>query len=307
VHLNIDDFFSRVFATGATGFIGSAIARELIVAGHKVLGLARSDAAAASLAAAGADAHRGSLDNLKSPCSGAAASDVVIHRAFIRDFSDLAAASETDRLAVDALGAAIAESGRPVVVNSGTAHLTPGRLGTEDDAPDSSSAATHRITSEETALAMASRGVRASLVRLPPSVHGDGDHGVVPALIGVAREEGVSACVGDGLNRWPAVHRLDATHLYRLALEKGSSGTRIHGVADEGVPVREIVDVIGRRLNVRVVAKSPEEAADHFGWLANFLGIDCPASSALTQERLGWRPRQPALIPDLDPAGYFET
>jgi hypothetical protein len=175
-------------------------------------------------------------------------------------------------------------------VTSGTAHLTPGRLGTEEDAPDPSSAATHRIASEETTLAMTSRGVRASVVRLPPSVHGDGDHGFVPALIGIAREKGVSAYVGDGVNGWPAVHRLDAAHLFRLALEKGSAGARFHGVADEGVPVREIADVIGRRLNVPIVAKSLEEAADHFGWLAHFLGIDCPTSSAKTQERLGWRP-----------------
>jgi nucleoside-diphosphate-sugar epimerase len=207
----------------------------------------------------------------------------------------------------EALGAALAESGRPFVVTSGIAVLTPGRRATEADAPDPRSAGRHRIASEEAALAMASREVRASVVRLPPSVHGDGDHGFVPALIGIARQKGVSAYVGDGLNRWPAVHRLDADHLYRLALEKGSAGARFHGVADEGVPVRDIADVIGRRLNVPVVARSPQEAADHFGWLAHFLGIDCPASSAQTQERLGWRPRQPGLIPDLDRARYFET
>ena len=203
--------------------------------------------------------------------------------------------------------AALAESGRPLVVTSGTTLLTPGRLGTEEDAPDPSSASAPRIASEKAALSMASHGVRVSVVRLPPSVHGDGDHGFVPALIGIAREKGVSAYVGDGLNRWPAVHRLDAAHLYRLALEKASAGARFHGVADEGVPVRDIADVIGRRLNVPVVAKSPEEAADHFGWLAHFLVLDNPASSTQTQERLGWRPSQPALIPDLDLARYFET
>ncbi|MEH2273986.1 MAG: SDR family oxidoreductase [Nostoc sp.] len=297
----------RVFLTRATGFIGSAIVQELIGAGHQVLGLARSDATAKSLAAAGAEAHRGALDDLDSLRRGAAASDGVIHTAFVHDFSDYAAAGETDRLAVEALGSALVESGRPLVITSGTAVLTPGRLGTEDDAPDPSSAAVPRIASEEVVLALASQGVRASVVRLPASVHGDGDHGFVPALIGIAREKGVSAYVGEGLNRWSAVHRLNAAHLFRLALEKGSAGARFHGVADEGVPVRDIAEVIGRRLNVPFVAKSPEEAADHFGWLAHFLVIDNPTSSTRTQEELGWRPNQPALIPDLDRAHYFET
>jgi nucleoside-diphosphate-sugar epimerase len=187
------------------------------------------------------------------------------------------------------------------------AHLAPGRIATEKDAPDPRSTVAHRTASEETALAMASRGVRASLVRLPPSVHGDGDHGFVPALIRIAREKGVSAYIGTGLNRWPAVHRLDAAHLFRLALENGSAGARFHGVADEGVPIAEIAHVIGRRLNLPVVAKSSEEAAGHFGWLGHFLDVDCPASSATTQESLGWHPRHPALIPDLDRARYFET
>jgi nucleoside-diphosphate-sugar epimerase len=303
----IDNRNMRVFVTGATGFIGSAIVQELIGAGHQVLGLARSDAAAASLAAAGADVHRGSLDDLESLRSGAAASDGVIHTAFIHDFSHLAAAGETDRHAIETLGGALAGSGRPLVVTSGIAHLTPGRLGTEDDAPDPNSAAVHRIPSEGATLALASRGVRASLVRLPPSVHGEGDHAFVPALIGIAREKGVSAYVGDGLNRWPAVHRLDAAHLFRLALEKGAAGARYHGVADEGVPLRDIAEVIGRHLNLPVVAKSREEAAGHYGWLAHFVGIDCPASSAQTQEQLGWHPTHPALISDLDQGHYFET
>lgn len=297
----------RVFVTGATGFIGSAIVQELIGAGHQVLGLARSDAAAKSLTAAGAEALRGALDDLDSLRSGAASSDGVIHTAFIHDFSNYAAASETDRQAIETLGAALAGSGRPFVVTSGTALLTPARLGTEEDAPDPSSAAAPRIASEEAALAMASHGVRVSVVRLPPSVHGDGDHGFVPLLIGIARGKGISAYVGDGRNRWSAVHRRDAAHLYRLALEQASAGSRFHGVADEGVPVRDIAGVIGRRLNMPVVAKSPEEAADHFGWFARFVSIDNPASSRLTQERLGWRPAQPALIPDLDRARYFET
>jgi nucleoside-diphosphate-sugar epimerase len=238
---------------------------------------------------------------------GAAASDGVIHTAFIHDFSNIAAAGETDRLAIEALGTALAGSGRPLVVTSGTAHLTPGRLGTEEDAPDPSSAVSHRIASEKTALALASRGVRVSLLRLPPSVHGDGDHAFVPALIAIARQKGVSAYIGEGLNRWPAVHRLDAAHLFRLALEKGGAGVRFHGVAEEGVSVRDIAGVVGRHLKVPVIAKSPKEAADHFSWLAHFLGIDCPASSAQTQERLGWHPTQPGLIADLDRGRYFET
>jgi nucleoside-diphosphate-sugar epimerase len=296
----------RVFVTGATGFIGSAIVSELIAAGHKVLGLARSAAAAASVAATGADVQRGDLNDLDSLRVGAAASDGVIHTAFVHDFSKLATAGETDRRAIEAMGSALAGSERPFVITTGMAHLKAGRLATEADTPDTRSTVAHRIASEETALALASRGVRASLVRLPPSVHGDGDHGFVPALIGIARKKGASAYVGDGRNRWPAVHRLDAAHLFRLALEKGSAGARYHGVADEGVPVRDIAEVIGRRLNVPVVAKSPESAPEHFGWLAHFVGIDCPASSAQTQEQLGWRPTQAGLISDLDRARYFE-
>lgn len=296
----------RVFVTGATGFIGSAIVPELIGAGHQVLGLARSDAAAASLAAVGAEAHRGALDDLDSLRRGAAAADGVIHAAFIHDFSDYAGAGETDRRAVEALAETLAGSGRPLVVTSGTTVLPPGRLGTEDDAPDPGSISLPRIASENIAVAAASRGVRGSAMRLPPSVHGDGDHAFVPALIGVARAKGVSAYVGDGANRWPAVHRLDAARLFRLALEAAPAGSRLHAVADEGVPVRDIAGVIGRRLNLPVVAVSAEEAGDHFGWLAHFLSIDNPTSSALTRERTGWSPVQPALLPDLDHGRYFD-
>ena len=293
----------RVFVTGATGFVGSAIVPELIGAGHQVLGLARSDTAAASLAEAGADVQRGSLEDLESLRNGAAAADAVIHAGFDHDFSKFAAAVETDRLAIETLGTTLAGSGRPFIVTSGTALAATGRVATEEDAANS----TFPRKSEEAAIWAAARGARVSVLRLPPSVHGEGDHGFVPLLIGIARQKGVSAYVEDGLNRWPAVHRLDAAHLYRLVLENGSAAFRYHAVADEGVPFREIAQVIGRRLQIRVVSQSREESADHFGWFAHFAGLDCPASSALTQERLGWRPTQPSLIPDIDRPNYFET
>jgi nucleoside-diphosphate-sugar epimerase len=294
----------RIFVTGATGFIGSAIVQELIGAGHRVLGLARSDAGSAALAAAGADVHRGSLEDIESLRSGAAGADGVIHTAFIHDFSNLAAAAETDRRAIETLGAALAGSDRPMIVTSGTLLLQrQGPLATEDDAADSN----FPRKSEEAVLEIASGGVRVAVLRLPPSVHGDGDHGFVPRLIAIGRERGVSAYVGEGLNRWPAVHVLDAAHLYRLVLEKGSAGARYHGVADEGVPFQDIAGVIGRRLKVPVVRKSREEAAGHFGWLGPFVSTDSPASSAQTQERLGWRPTRPSLIADIDRPSYFEA
>lgn len=297
----------RVFVTGATGFIGSAIVQQLLGAGHQVLGLARSPEAAQALIAAGAQAHRGSLEDLHSLRRGAEASDGVIHLAFVHDFSAYAGAGETDRRAVEALGAALTGSGRPLVITSGITVLTPGRLAMEEDAPDANAPSAPRIPSEEAVQALAAQGVRASVVRLPPSVHGEGDRAFVPALIGIARDKSVSAYVGDGLNRWPSVHRLDAAHLFQLALEKGIAGARYHGVADEGVPVRDLAAVIGRHLNVPLAAKSPGEAADHFGWLGHFLRVDCPASSTLTQQRLGWRPNQPALLTDLDQGHYFRS
>ena len=293
----------RVFVTGATGFIGTAVVRELIDAGHEVLGLARSDASAQSLVAAGADVHRGSLEDLESLSRGAAAVDGVIHTAFIHDFSNYGPAADADRLAIETLGDASAGSDRPLIVTSGTLLVQrQGLLATEEDAPNPN----FPRKSEVAALALAARGVRASVLRLPPSVHGNGDHGFVPRLISIARVKGVSAFIGDGLNRWPAVHRLDAAHLYRRVLEKGAAGASYHGVADEGVPTREIAEIIGRHLNVPVVSKSREEATDHFGWIALFFGMDSPVSSAQTQERLGWRPVQPGLIADLDAEHYFE-
>ena len=293
----------RIFVTGATGFIGTAIVRELIDGGHHVLGLARSESAARSLVTAGADVQRGSLEDLESLRSGATAADGVIHAAFIHDFANYGPAAEADRRAIEALGSALAGSDRPLIVTSGTLLAQrQGPLATEEDAHNPN----FPRKSEDAALALAKRGVRASVLRLSPSVHGNGDHGFVPRLISVAREKGVSAFIGDGRNRWPAVHRLDAAHLYRLVLEKGSAGATYHGVADEGIPAREIAEAIGRGLNVPVVSKSSEEAADHFGWIARFFGIDCPASSAQTQQQLGWRPVQPGLIADLNAEHYFE-
>jgi nucleoside-diphosphate-sugar epimerase len=298
----------RVFVTGATGFIGSATVRELIEAGHQVLGLARSDTAEAMLAAVGAQVHRGALDDLDSLRSGAEAADGVIHTAFIHDFSDFARACETDQRAIETLGAVLAGSDRPLVVASGTPALLPGHLVTEEDTADLNAPGAARLPrrSEETALSFSSRGVRASVVRLPRSVHGEGDHGFVPTLISIARAKGVSAYPGDGSQRWPAVHRLDAAHLFRLALESAPTGSRLHAVADSGVPVREIAGGISRRLGVPVVSLSVEEAGSHFGFLGPIFSLDCPASSTLTQQRLGWCPVHLGLLADLDQDYYFK-
>ncbi|GHO82346.1 SDR family oxidoreductase [Dictyobacter formicarum] len=298
----------RIFVTGATGFIGSAIVRELLAAGHQVIGLARSDAAAASLITAGAEVHRGALDDLESLRSGAATSDGVIHTAYFTTSSDMVRSAEVDLRAIETFGAVLAGSGRPLVVTSGIGLLLPGCLGTEEDAPSPNSAAAPRVASEEAALALASRGVRVSVVRLPPSVHGEGDHGFIPALIAIAREKCVSAYPGEGLNRWSAVHRFDAARLFRLALETAPAGSRLHGVAEEGVSVRDIAGVIGRHLNVPVASLPVSDASEHFGWLSyvwHFFSMDLPASSTLTQQHLGWHPVQPGLLEDLDQNHYF--
>lgn len=295
----------RVFVTGATGFIGSAIVAELIAAGHHVLGLARSAAAATSLAAAGAAIHRGDLADLDSLARGAAAADGVIHTGFVHDFTRFKEVCETDRHAIAALGSALAGSDRPLIITSGTGLLPPGRLAREENLPTSGATALPRVASEEAADALTARGGRVAVVRLPPTVHGDGDHGFLAVLIGIARDKGVSAYVGEGLNRWAAVHRLDAAQLYRLVLGKAVAGARYHGVAEEGVAFKDIATVIGRRLDLPVVGLPPAEAAKHFGWFAHFAALDNPASSEETRARLGWQPQHPGLIADLDRPRYF--
>ena len=291
----------RVFVTGASGFIGSAVVTELIDAGHSVLGLARSDSSAEAVAAAGAEVLRGDLQDLDALRVGAESSDGVIHLAFHHDFDNYGDAAGMDRRAIEALGAALAGSDRPLVVASGVAVVAPGRLVTEEDPMTPGS----MRPSEDAAVPFATQGVRVVLVRLPPTVHGDGDHGFIPQVIRVARQKGASAYPGDGSNRWPAVHRLDAARGFRLALESAPAGAVVHAVDEEGIATRSIAELIGRHLDIPVTAVPTESAFDHFGWIGGFFALDVPASSTLTRKQLGWEPTQIGLIEDLEQGHYF--
>jgi nucleoside-diphosphate-sugar epimerase len=292
----------RVFVTGATGWVGSAVVKDLIGAGHRVLGLCRSDDKAPALAAAGAAVHRGSIQDVESLKSGVAQTDGVIHLAFNHDFSRFAQNGADEKRAIEALGAALLGSGRPLIVTNGMAALSPGRIATEETPPPPDSPAFPR-NPEAVVARLAERGLRATTVRLPVSVHGQGEHGFISRVVALTREKGVSPYIGKGLNRWPAAHRTDAARVYRLAIERGAEGGPFHAVAEEGLPFKDIAEVIGRRLNVPVVSQSPEEATEHFGWFARFAGVDCPASSERTRSLLGWSPVGPGLIADID--AYF--
>jgi nucleoside-diphosphate-sugar epimerase len=294
----------RVFVTGASGFIGSAVVPELISAGHRVSGLARSDASAKALAAAGAEVRRGDLNDPESLRAGAAESEGVIHLGFIHDFNNFEASLRTDRGAIETMGAALEGTGRPFVIASGTLGIAPGRLATEDIPLDPKMHP--RMANAVVALGSAQRGVRVSIVRLSPTVHGKGDHGFVARLVEIAREKGVSGYIGDGASRWNAVHRLDAARLFRLALEKAPPGANLHAVADEAVPSRQIAEVIGRKLGLPAASIPPEAAGTHFGWLARFFAMDQPASSTITRKQMGWNPTHPGLLADLEEGHYFE-
>ncbi|TDV57670.1 SDR family oxidoreductase [Actinophytocola oryzae] len=304
----------HVFVTGASGWIGSAVVPELVGAGHSVTGLARSDASAAALTSAGAEVVRGTLDDLEVLAGAATAADGVIHLAFKHDIAftgDFEAAAAADRTAVETFGEALAGSGKPFVLASGVVGLAPGRVATELDGTEPAThlpagPATRQGTAQLT-VALASRGIRSSVLRLPPTVHGDGDGGFMAALIGVTRDRGVSGYVGDGTNRWPAVHRVDAARLFRLALEQADAGAVLHAVADEGVPLRAVAEVIGRHLDVPVTSVAPDDAIAHFGWLGPFVATDGPASSILTRDRFDWQPTQPGLVDDLEKGHYFRT
>ena len=294
----------RIFVTGATGWIGSAVIPELLNAGHQVLGLARSDTAAASVAGLGADVHRGDLDDLESLRTPAKASDGVIHLGYSHDFSRMEAAAQTDLAAINAIGAELEGTDRPFLVASGVLGLASGRAATESDVPDP---AVHpRTAGIQAAMSFATRGVRSSSVRFAPTVHGSGDHGFIAVLVDIAREKGFSGYIDDGSNRWPAVHRLDAARLVRLAVDEAPAGAALHATAEEGVPTRAIADAIGRGLDLPVVSIPAEKAGDHFGWMARFFGIDAEVSSSATRRLLGWNPAQPGLIADLEAGHYFK-
>ena len=289
----------RVFVTGATGFVGSAVVQELLAHGHQVLGLSRSDPGADQLRAAGAQVVRGVLEDVDLLTRTAALADGVIHTAFNHDFSRFAENCELDRRAIEALGDGLAGSGKPLLVTSGTARLAPGRLAVETDLPAEGVGGYPRV-SESTAAGLLAKGVKASTVRLAPSTHGSGDHGFVPMLIDIARRAGVSAYIEGGENRWSGVHRLDAAKVYRLALERGVGGERYHAVAEEGVPFRDIAAAIGKGLGLPVESRP----AEHFGWFAMFAGMDAATSSAWTRETLGWSPKEAGLLADIASAGY---
>ncbi|MEU3414416.1 SDR family oxidoreductase [Streptomyces sp. NPDC006658] len=297
----------HVFVTGGTGQTGPAVVAELVAAGHKVTGLARSDAAAARLESLGATPHHGSLDDLGSLRSGAAAADAVLHMAYGGDFSDLDGMTRRDRTAIETLGRPLEHSGKPFVVTSGTLVMPAGRESTEQDEPDTAGIAAFRIAGERACLDFAARGVRASVVRLAPTVHGPDDHGFIPMLIATARKTGVSAYVGDGTNRWPAVHRLDAAVLFRLALEKAPAGSVLHGAAESGVTMKSIAETIARGLDLPTASLTPAEAAGHFvsPFMAIAYGFDGPVSSAHTRELLGWTPTHPTLLQDLEHGDYL--
>jgi nucleoside-diphosphate-sugar epimerase len=292
----------NVFVTGASGFIGSAVVPELIGAGHSVIGLARSDASAAAIVAAGGGVQRGSLDQPEILHAAAAAADGVIHLAYIHDFSQMEAAARADLSAIEAIGAALEGTNKPLVIASGILGLAAGRPAIESDMPDVKA---RRAISAKTTLDLGTRGVRSSVVRLPPTVHGSGDKGFIATLISIAQQKGVSGYVGDGHNRWPAVHRLDAARLFRLALEAAPAASVLHGIAEEGVATRAMAEIIGQHLNLPVVSIPAEKAGEHFGWLGMFLAADAPASSARTRELLGWEPVHPGLLADLE-QHYFD-
>lgn len=294
----------RVFVTGASGFVGSAVVPELIGAGHEVVGLARSDRSAEKLAEAGAEVLRGDLEDLDGLRRGASDSDGVVHLAFVHDFTNMAESGKTDLAAIEAMGEALVDTGKPLVITSGTSSSASGAPATEDEAPDPESLASYRVPSDLATVALAERGVRSSVVRLP-IVHDRDDPGFVPTLIGIAREKGVSAYVGDGSNRWAAVHRQDAARVFRLALESGKAGSRFLAVA-ESVPFRDIAEAIGKGTGVPVESIPAEEAPEHFGWLGMFvLDFDVSVSSRLTRERLGWSPERHGLLADLAEGHYF--